>query len=46
MNAKKILLKAATTQKQRKEIQRMTEAEAVDLLRSLSRPESGKKEDE
>lgn len=36
MNAKKILLKAARTPKQKKEIQRMSEAEAVDLLRNLT----------
>ena len=39
MNAKKILLKAARTEKQKKEIQRMTEAEAADLLRSLNKKE-------
>lgn len=39
MNAKKTLLKAARTQKQKKEIQRMTEAEAADLLRSLNKKE-------
>ena len=42
MNAKKILLKAATTQKQKKEIQRMTEAEAADLLRNLTNKEDKK----
>lgn len=42
MNAKKLLLKAATTQKQKKEIQRMSEAKAVDLLRSLTNKEDKK----
>lgn len=42
MNAKKILLKAATTRKQKNEIQRMTEAEAVDLLRNLTNKEDKK----
>lgn len=36
MNAKKILLKAARTQKQKKEVQRMSEADVADLLRSLN----------
>lgn len=43
MNAKKILLKAARTQKQKKEIQRMTEAEAADLLWSLNKNKEDKK---
>ena len=42
MNAKKILLQAATTPKQKKEIQRMSEAEAVDLLRNLTNKEDNK----
>lgn len=42
MNAKKILLKAATTRKQKKEIQRMSEAEAADLLRNLTNKEDNK----
>lgn len=42
MNAKKILLKAARTQKQKKEIQRMTEAEAADFLRNLTNKEDNK----
>ena len=41
MNAKKLLLKAARTQKHKKEIHRMSEAQAADLLRSLN----DKKED-
>ena len=41
MNAKKILLKAARTQKQKEEIRSMSEAEAADLLRRLT----DKKED-
>lgn len=42
MNAKKILLKAARPQKQKKDIQRMSEAEAADLLRSLKKEETKK----
>ena len=35
MNAKKILLQAARKQSHKKEIQKMTNAQAVDLLRKL-----------
>lgn len=37
MNAKKILLQAARKQSHKKEIQKMSEAKAVDLLRSLKK---------
>lgn len=37
MNAKKILLQAARKQSHKKEIRKMSEAQAVDLLRSLKK---------
>lgn len=37
MNAKKILLQAARKQSQKKEIEKMSEAQAVDLLRNLTK---------
>lgn len=36
MNAKKILLQAARKRQHKKEIQKMSEAQAADLLRSLN----------
>ena len=42
MSRKKILLKAARTQKQKKEIERMTETEAADLLQNLIKEEKKK----
>lgn len=36
MNAKKRLLKAARTQKQKKQIERMSEAEAMEILQRLT----------
>lgn len=36
MSMKKMLLKAARTQKHKREIQKMSEAKAADLLRSLN----------
>lgn len=39
MNAKKILLKAARTPKQKEEVKRLSEAEAADLLRNLTNKE-------
>lgn len=36
MNAKKTLLRAARTQKQKEQIDRMSEAEAKELLRKLT----------
>ena len=42
MNAKKILLQAARKQQHRKEIQKMSEAQAADLLRSLNKKEEPK----
>jgi hypothetical protein len=36
MSMKRVLMRAARTQKQKREIEKMTEAEAVNLLRRLS----------
>ena len=44
MNAKKILLQAARKKSQREEIERMSETEAAELLRSLIHAEATKKE--
>lgn len=39
MNAKKILMQAARKQQHRKEIQKMSEAQASDLLRIMKKEE-------
>lgn len=39
MNAKKILMKAARKAQHRKEIEKMSEAKAAELLRSLKKKE-------
>ena len=42
MNAKKILLQAARKPQHKKELQKMSEAQAADLLRSLKKKEEPK----
>lgn len=42
MNAKKILIQAARKQQHKKEIHKMSEAKAADLLRSLTGKEETK----
>lgn len=43
MNAKKILMRAARKQSHKKEIQRMSQAEAMELLQKLTNKEEPKK---
>ena len=40
MNAKKILMQAARKQQHKKEIQRMSKTEAMELLRNLKKEEN------